>query len=457
LRELNDKLDAALRLLHDKKSERSRRAQKMPSVQKALGTKVSKEAASEKRKENQEALALHAVDAGEQEHEVSAEAQHCTHCGDHADFQPVGAGKATELFDYVPGYFRRSRHVVHTVACTCGQTIVSAEGPQRVTPGSKYGPGLGAWLIVHKCLLSMPVYRVEKLLRGHGIPIGRSTLNEVLHRTADKLQPIYEVLVRQVRAAQVVLADETPLKLMSHDKQGYIWVFLGNGAVVYRFADGRGAVTPLQVLGGTEGTLLTDAYAGYKPLTAQGGRVAAACLAHLRRKFHESLPTAPEAQAALDFILQVYRVEHEALAAGVSGTDAHLRLRQKRAGPAMGHLKKWMRQQMKVTAPKSPLGRAIAHALAQWRAAVRFLYDASLPVDNNASERALRVVALGRKNFYGAGSKEGGRVLAILYSLVTTCEAANVNPFAYLRDVLVRVETEEPEALTPANWAEAHG
>ena len=324
---------------------------------------------------------------------------------------------------------------MHTVACTCGQTIVSAEGPQRLTAGSKYGPGLGAWLIVHKCLLSMPVYRVEKLLRGHGIPISRSTLNELLHRAADKLDPIYDVLVRQVRAADVVLADETPLKLMSHDKQGYIWVFLG----------------------GTQGTLVTDAYAGYKPLTAKGGRVSAACLAHLRRKFHESLPTAPEAQTALDFILQVYRVEHEALAAGLAGTDAHLRLRQKRAGPAMGHLKKWMRQQAKVTAPKSPLGRAIAHALAQWKGAVRYLYDANVPVDNNASERALRVVALGHKNFYGAGSKDGGRVLAILYSLVTTCETANVNPFAYLRDVLVRVQTEDPQTLTPAAWAQAHG
>lgn len=453
--ELNRKLDVALQDRFDKKSERRPQAPRMPPPAKALGLTASPEEASDKRTERRAAMELNAVDEGEFEHAVPSADQVCTRCGEDADFRDVGAGKATDVYDYVPGYFRRSRHVVHTVACTCGESIVSAKGPERATAGSKYGPGLAAWVATQKCLVSTLVYRLEKVLRGHGIPISRSTLNELLHRTADKLAPIYDALVEHVRTAEIVLADETPLKLMSHDKKGYIWTFLGDGAVVYRFADGRGSETPLDVLGGTTGTLLTDDYSGYKPLTAQGDRIAAACLAHIRRKFFEALSTAPEAREALDLILEVYRVEAEVRADGLVGTDQHLRLRRQRAGPAMGQLKKWMRAQARTTAPKSPLGRAIAHAQSRWKAATRFLYDAAIPVDNNAAEWALRLVALGRKNFYGAGSKDGGRVLAILYSLISSCEHAGVEPYAYLRDVIVRAGDGNPAALTPAAWAAA--
>ncbi len=453
LASMSQKLDAALRQLHGKKSERKARPNKLPPVAKPEATT---ETALKKRKANREAMALTAVDEGEQEHPVASDQQQCGHCGEHADFRPVGDGKSTELFDYVPGYFRRSRHVVHTMACTCGKTIVSGRGPERATAGSKYGPGLAAWLIVHKCLLSMPIYRVEKLLRGYGIPVSRSTMNELLHRVAFKLEPIYDELIRLVREADIVLADETPLKLVSHDKQAFIWVFLGDGNIVYRFAEGRGSVNAIEMLGGTKGTLLTDGFSGYKPLIAEAARQAAGCMAHIRRKFHEAIPTAAEAEHAMVLIGELYDVEHQAQAMGIVGTEEHLRMRQQRAGPVMGRLKKWMRERLAVVPPKSPLGKAIRHALSRWKPAlIRFLYDPNVPLDNNASERALRVVALGRKNFYGAGSKDGGRVLAILYSLVSTCEAAGVDPFAYLRDVITRVDNEPPAMLTPAAWAAA--
>lgn len=451
LASMSQKLDAVLRQLHGKKREK--RPSKLPP---AVKPKADALVAAAKRKANQEAMTLTALDDGEQEHRVEPEQQHCVHCGEHADFRPVGDGKSTELFDYVPGYFRRSRHIVHTMACTCGKTIVSGQGPERATVGSKYGPGLAAWLIVHKCLLSMPIYRVEKLLRGYGIPVSRSTMNELLHRVAFKLEPIYEELVRLVREADVVLADETPIKLVSHDKQAFIWVFLGDGNIVYRFAEGRGSVNAIDMLGGTKGTLLTDGYAGYKPLIAQAARRAAGCMAHIRRKFHEAIPTASEAEHAMKLIGEVYEVDHEAQAQGIVGTDEHLRMRQQRAGPVMGRLKKWMREQLHLVPPKSPLGKAIRHALDRWKPAlIRFLYDPNVPLDNNPSERALRVVALGRKNFYGAGSKEGGRVLAILYSLVSTCEAVGIDPFVYLRDVITRVQNEPALTLTPKAWAAA--
>ena len=119
----------------------------------------------------------------------------------------------------------------------------------------------------------------------------------------------------------------------------------------------------------------------------------------------------------------------------------------------MQKLKEWMKERELDTPPKSPLGAAVRYAQNQWKAATRFLDDPQLPVDNNSSERALRVVALGRKNFYGAGSKDGGQALAVLYSLTASCDAADIEPFAYLRDVIERVDDEDPSALTPATWA----
>ncbi len=452
---LTTKLDAALRIAYGKKKERKPRRAKMPPPAKALAITPSAEETSALRQANRESRIANAVDEGEFEHVVDEPEKQCPHCGDDAVFRPVGAAKMSEVFDYVPGYFRRSRHHVETVSCRCGKCIVTASGPVRATARSKYGAGLAAWVILQKCSLSLPIYRIEKQLRSQGVPVSRSTLTELFLRVADKLSPIYDVLVEQVRQADIVLADETPLKLMSHDKRGYIWCFLGDGAVIYRFADNRSAHTPIDVLGTTPGTLLTDGYSGYSPLAKQGRRVRAACLAHIRRKFHEALATSPTAQVALDLILEVYRVEAEIRADGLTGTDAHLQLRRARAGPAMRALSEWMSERQHDTPPKSPLGAAITYAQNQWEAALRFLDDANLPVDNNASERALRVVALGRKNFYGAGSKHGGHALATLYSLTATCDAADVEPFAYLRDVIEHIERDDPATLTPAAWAAA--
>lgn len=458
LEALSAKLDAALRSLHGKKSERSRRTPKMKSPAVLLGPSRTPEETAELRRNNRALIEDNAVDAGTEEHRPTEADLRCKHCGDNATFKPLGAGRSSTVFDYVPGYFRKTQHLVHSAACTCGKSIVSADGPARATPRSRYGPGLAAYLIANKFSLSMPIYRLEKLLKSHGIPASRSTLNALVNRTAELLRPIYDVLTDQVSAAKLVLADETPIKIMSHNKKGFIWVFLGDGVIVYKFADNRKAQNAVEIIGGTSGTLLTDGYSGYLPVIIDPadnetvGRLAAACLAHIRRKFHEALSTAPEAQAALDFILEVYRVEREVASAGLTGTEKHLWLRQSRAGPAMGHLKKWMKQMAKITIPKSPLGNAITYAINRWKPAVVFLRDARIPVDNNASERALRIIALGRKNFYGAGSKDGGKALEVLYSLISSCEAAGVEPFAYLQDVIARVG-EAPATLTPKAWA----
>lgn len=448
IEELNEKLDAALRRLHGKKSERR---PKVPPPVTPPTPSIEEIAAA--RSSSKEQLRMHAEDLGEFEHEVPEEDQRCARCGEDADFRPVGAGRASDLFDYVPGYFRRSRHIIHTVACHCGETILTAAGPERATSRSKYGPGVAALCITHKCLLGTPIHRLEKMLRGHGTPVSRSTLNDLLIRVSKKLEPIHEELIRSVREAEVVHADETPLRLLSHDKQAWVWVFIGGGSVAFVFDRSRSGAVPERVLGASGGALLTDGFAGYNRATAEGRRVAARCHSHIRRKFFEALPTAAHAEEALKLYGEIYRIEAEVKAAGLTRSEAHLLRRREEMKPLFDRLERWMLETRKRTPPKSPLGRAIAYALGQWEGALRCLDDAAIPLDNNVSERALRVVAIGRKNFGGAGSIAGGEMLACLYSLAASCEAAGVDPFAYFRDVITRVGTEEPQDLVPARWA----
>ena len=447
---LESKVDALTRLVEGRKRERAPRVKPAPKAKPA-----DPRSAAKKRDDNRAALQQAAQDGGEHSHEVSPDAQVCAHCGDDADFRPVGDGRTSELYDYVPGYFRRSRHVVHSVACTCGKTIVSAKGPDRATPKSKYGPGLAALCITHKCVLGMPIHRIEKLLRGHGTPVSRSTLNELFVRVANKLEPIVDVLLQQVRAADLVLADETKLKLVSHNKQAWMWVFIGDGAVVFVFSRSRGSAVATEAIGGTTGTLLTDGYSGYNPLTGDGGRDAARCHSHLRRELYEALPRAPEAQQAIDLYQDIFRIEADAHAKGLAGSDQHLRIRQRHIGPLFGKLKKWLALTKQDVSPASDLHKAIEYVQNQWRPAMRCLYDPNVPLTNNESERTVRCVAIGRKAFYGVQSHEGGHALATLYSLVATCEAEGVDAFAYLTDVIVRIETEPAEHLTPRSWAQA--
>jgi transposase len=311
-------------------------------------------------------------------------------------------------------------------------------------------------VVVSKCADSLPLHRLAKQYSRLGIPMERSTLCDVFHATAQKLQPLSERLMQRIAEADVVQADETPLKMLSPERKGYVWTFLHQDLIGYRFSGDRSGLTPQQVLGGTTGTLVVDAYTGYNRVTQVAGRERAGCLAHARRKFFEALPTAPvEAKRALELILEVYRVEHAAKEAGVVRTAEHLKLRQSRGREAMERLKAWLEAEQDRHPPKSPLGEAIGYALNQWQPLSRFLEDEKIPVDNNASERALRVVALGRKNFLFVGHQEAGQNLAGLYSLVATCQAHGVDPMAYLSDVLMRID-DHPAAqldqLLPHHW-----
>jgi transposase len=388
----------------------------------------------------------------------------CPKCGNDK-LSALGDGRSTMVYEYVPAKLVRVEHVQEVLRCRCGGHVVTAPGAPKVVEQGRYGASFLAHLVVAKCVDSIPLYRIEKDFKRQGVPVSRSTMNELFHRAASLLRPLSTRLLDQVRTRPIVLADETRTRMLNggagKPKNGFHWTFVaeddqGDPDVAFVFAADRSGETPRQVLGGTQGTLLCDAYSGYNSVADVSSRERAACHAHLRRYFHESLATAPIAQQAIDLILELYRVEHDAKEQRIVGTDEHRTLRQQRAGPVRVRFKHWLDDQLARQTPKSPIGAAIRYALGHWDEFGRFLDDARIPLDNNASERALRRVALGRKNFLFVGDLDSGKNLAGLYSLVATCEARAINPFAYLADVLSRIG-EHPQRgldeLLPAAWA----
>jgi len=388
-------------------------------------------------------------------HHLTAAQRQCPACGGVAA-RALGTGKQTHLYEYVPGHFVRQGHVQEKAACACGRFIATAPPPARPIEGGHYGAGFLAHIVVTKCADAMPLHRLAKQYQRLGIPMSRSTLTDLFHAAAAKLAPLSQRLMQLVAQSEIVQADETSLVMQRPFRRGFVWTFLTDEIIAYRFAPDRSGETPRSVLGGTRGTLVVDAYTGYNRVTDVDGRSRAACLAHVRRRFFEALLHQPiAARRALDLILDVYRVEHEAKQRGIVRTPAHLELRRTRGRAAMAAFLAWLEAHKDTFPPKSALGQAISYARNRGDTLTRFLDDVRIPLDNNASERALRIVALGRKNFLFVGNPDCGGNLAGLYSLVATCDLHDVDPLAYLRDVLLRVDTHPAvklDELLPQRW-----
>jgi transposase len=388
-------------------------------------------------------------------HHLEDDQRQCPSCGGTAD-RPLGTGKQTYLYEYVPGYFVRQCHVQEKAACACGAFIATADPEVRPIEGGHYGAGFLAHIAVTKCADSLPLHRLAKQYERLGIPMSRSTLTDLFHATAEKLGPLSQRMLELVRASEIVQADETSLVMQKPFRRGFVWTFLTDDIIAYRFAPDRSGETPLAVLGGTQGTLVVDAYTGYNRVTDVDGRSRSSCLAHVRRYFFDALTSRPvEARRALDLVLDIYRVEHEAKKHRIVRTPDHLALRQTRGREAMTAFLAWLEDHKDAFPPKSAMGQAISYARNRGDTLTRFLDDVRIPLDNNSSERALRIVALGRRNFLFVGNPECGNNLAGLYSLIATCDLHDVDPLAYLSDVLLRIDTHpaaQIDDLLPHRW-----
>jgi transposase len=381
-----------------------KRSEKMPSVaselQKAGAITTDAEETLAKRRDA--ARKKRALPSREIHHRVREEQKNCPKCGGR-EFTPLGDGKVTEVYELIPARFERQLHIQEKLRCRCGETILTADGAPKVYDKARYGPGFLAHVVVSKCADSIPLYRQAKRYRREGVPIDRSTLVDLFHRTAELLSPLVARLLALVAKKEIVLADETTLRVQAKEKTriAWLWNFIARDEfdkelIAYVFSNSRSGETPARVLEGTIGKLLVDGYTGYNRVTLPGARERAGCLAHLRRKFFDARNFSPAAHRVLDLILEIYRVERAALDQEILGTPAHLAMRQARSRQVMDELKLLLLAEQPKHLPKGPMGEAVGYALSQWDALTLFLTDARLPIDNNASERALRVAALGR-------------------------------------------------------------
>lgn len=429
--------------------------------------KAQRRAEAEK-KRRERALARDATLATESvEHPIPDDMKPCPTCGgtEHDELPE----EVTTRIEYVPGHFVKRRHRRKKIVRKCGcpkASIVVAPGPPAPIAGGLYGAGFIAFLIVEKCADSMPIYRMEKRFARLGIPISRSTMNDLVLAAAERLRPLFARLAARMPAVEIVLADETSMRLQDRDRRGYIWVFHGHDdasgghLVLYVFALDRSGETPTKILGASEGTLVVDGHTGYNGVTDPTGRKRGGCWCHGRRKFFEARTSAPEeADRAIQLMRPLFRVEAEAKARGIVGSDEHLALRRERSRPIVDEIFEWITETKPNVLPKSPIGSAMQYMLNQRPRLELFLSDPRVPLHNNESESRLRLIALLRKNSLFFGNPRAGRLWAGLFSLVGGAVANEHEPVAYLTDVLLRMRADmsddELDALLPDRWAPA--
>ncbi len=362
----------------------------------------------------------------------------------------------TEVLDYVPASFRVTRHVRPKFSCRSCETITQAPAPSLPIRRGRAGAGLLAHVLVAKFCDHLPLYRQSEIYAREGVELERSTLADWVGQASALMRPLVAALERHVLAADRLHADDTPVPVLApgtgKTSTGRLWAYLRDErsyagtappAVRYRYTPDRRGEHPRAHLAGFRGVLQADGYAGFGGLYEGGHVVEAACWAHVRRKFHDihaAGGTSPLAREALDRIGKLYAIEER-----INGKppDHRLLIRQAEAAPLLDDFKLWL-ETTRVRLPgRSDVASAIRYALARWAALVRYVEDGTIAIDNNPVERAMRPVALGRKNWLFAGSDAGGERAAAIYSLIGTAKLNGRDPEAYLRHVIGRI-AEQP-------------
>jgi transposase len=343
------------------------------------------------------------------------------------------------------------RTVRPKLSCACCSRVVQEPAPNRVIDRGLAGPGLLAHVLVAKYADHLPLYRQSGIYEREGVELDRSTLADWVGGASRTLVPLVESLKRYVLSTEKLHGDDVPVPVLApgagKTKTGRLWTYVRDDrpagseaapAVWFAYSPDRKGEHPATHLKNYRGILQADGYAGFNRLYEAGGVVEAACWAHVRRKFHDlhQAHGSPVAAEALERIAQLYGMEKEIRGRSPAERRAVRRLR---SAPLVESMQAWLKATLAKMSRKSDVAVAIGYALGRWTALARYCDDGRIEMDNNAAERALRAVALGRKNYLFAGSDAGGERAAAMYSLIGSAKLNGIDPEAYLTAVLRRI------------------
>lgn len=392
-------------------------------------------------------------------------------CCNGTKFRKLGED-ATESLEHVPARWKVIVHVRERLACRRCDTIVQTPAPAHPIARGRAGPQLLAEILFGKFGAHLPLNRQSDIYANEGVDLDISTLADWVGACAATLTPLRDEIEKHVLAAERLHADDTTVPVLAKCKctTGRLWAYVRDDtpfggtaapAALYHYSPNRDGAHPQKHLAHYTGLLQADAYAGFNGLYVAGRKpgpiLEAACWAHSRRKFFElaELQKAPIAIEVVSRIDALFAVERE-----INGRapDDRLLVRRERSKPFVDDLERWLKDERKKLSSKSPLAKAMDYSLKRWAAFTRFLDDGRICLSNNAAERAVRGIAVGRRNWTFCGSDAGGQRAAVIYTLIETCKLNDVDPRAWLADVLARI-ADHPASriavLLPWSWKAA--